>query len=38
MPTLNRLCDRTLSNPQIAGLAKPTIDALRAKLQSLAQA
>jgi hypothetical protein len=38
MPTLNRLCDRTLSNPQIAGLAKPTIDALRAKLQTLAQA
>jgi hypothetical protein len=38
MPALNRLCDRALSNPQIAGLAKPTIDALRAKLQSLAQA
>jgi hypothetical protein len=38
MPALNRLCDQALSNPQIAGLAKPTIDALRAKLQSLAQA
>jgi hypothetical protein len=38
MPALNRLCDRAVSNPQIAGLAKPTIDALRAKLQSLAQA
>lgn len=38
MPALNRLCDRALSNPQIAGVAKPTIDALRAKLQSLAQA
>jgi hypothetical protein len=38
MPALNRLCNRALSNPQIAGLAKPTIDALRAKLQSLAQA
>jgi hypothetical protein len=38
MPALNRLCDRALSNPQVAGLAKPTIDALRAKLQSLAQA
>ena len=37
MPALNRLCDRALSNPQIAGLAKPTIDALRAKLQLLAQ-
>ena len=33
MPALNRLCDRALSNPQIAGLAKPTIDALRAKLK-----
>jgi hypothetical protein len=38
MPALNRLCDQALSNPQIAGLAKPAIDALRAKLQSLAQA
>jgi len=38
MPALNRLCDQALSNPQIAGLAKPTIDALRAKLQTLAQA
>ena len=37
MPALNRLCDQALSNPQIAGLAKPTIDALRAKLQTLAQ-
>lgn len=38
MPALNRLCDQALSNPQIAGLARPAIDALRAKLQSLAQA
>jgi hypothetical protein len=38
MPALNRLCDRALSSPQIAGLAKPTIDALRAKMESLAQA
>jgi hypothetical protein len=38
MPALNRLCDQALSNPQIAGLAKPAIDALRARLQSLAQA
>ena len=38
MPALNRLFDRALSNPQIAGLAKPTVDALRAKLESLAQA
>jgi hypothetical protein len=38
MPALNRLCDQALSNPQIAALAKPTIDALRARLHSLAQA
>jgi hypothetical protein len=38
MPALNRLCDQALSNPQIAGLAKPAIDALRARLQLLAQA
>ena len=38
MPALNRLCDQALSNPQIAGLAKPAIDALRARLRSLAQA
>jgi hypothetical protein len=38
MPALDRLCDRVLSNQHIAGLAKPTIDALRAKLKLLAQA
>jgi hypothetical protein len=38
MPALNRLCDQALSNPQIAGLAKPAIDALRVRLQLLAQA
>jgi hypothetical protein len=38
MPALNRLCDQALSNPRIAGLAKPAIDALRARLQMLAQA
>jgi hypothetical protein len=38
LPALNSLCDQALSNPQIAGLAKPAIDALRAKLQLLAQA
>jgi hypothetical protein len=38
MPALDRLCDRVLSSQHIAGLAKPTIDALRAKLKLLAQA
>ena len=38
MPALNRLCDRVLSNQHVAGLVKPTIDALRAKLKLLEQA
>jgi hypothetical protein len=38
MPALNRLCDQALANPQIAALAKPAIDALRVRLQMLAQA
>jgi len=38
MPALNRLCDQALANPHIAALAKPAIDALRVRLQMLAQA
>ncbi len=38
MPALNQLCDRVLSSPQIGAMAKPTIDALRAQLQSLSRA
>jgi hypothetical protein len=38
MPGLNRLCDRVLSNQHVAGLVKPMIDALRAKLKLLEQA
>jgi Bacterial protein of unknown function (DUF937) len=38
MPALNQLCDRVLSSPHIGVMAKPTIDALRAQLQSLSRA
>jgi hypothetical protein len=38
MPVLNQLCDRALSSPEIAGVTKPTIEALRTKLELLLQA
>lgn len=37
MPMLNQLFDRVLASPQNAQLTKPTIDALRAKLDALAK-
>jgi hypothetical protein len=37
MPALNQLCDRVLSRPEVANVAKPTIEALRTKLEVLAQ-
>ncbi|ARP98875.1 DUF937 domain-containing protein [Pseudorhodoplanes sinuspersici] len=37
MPMLNQLFDRVLASPQTAELTKPTIDALRAKLDTLAK-
>ncbi len=37
MPMLNHLFDRVLASPQTAELTKPTIDALRAKLDTLAK-
>src|SRR6202046_4911545 len=38
MPALHQLCARVLSNPHVGVMAKPTIDALRAQLQSLTRA
>ena len=35
---LNRLFDKILSTPEVAGVAKPTIDALRSKLEALSRA
>ena len=37
MPMLNQLFDRVLASPQTAELTKPTIDVLRAKLETLAK-
>jgi hypothetical protein len=37
MPMLNQLCDKVLATPQTAALAKPAIDALRAKLAALSR-
>jgi Bacterial protein of unknown function (DUF937) len=37
MPVLNQLCDRVLSRPEVANVAQPTIEALRTKLEVLAQ-
>lgn len=38
MPALNQLFDRILAIPGVAALAKPTIDALRTKLDTIARA
>jgi len=38
MPTLNRLCAKILSMPEVGNLAKPTIDELRTRLDSLVTA
>ncbi len=37
MPGLNQLCDKVLASPQTAELAKPAINALRAKLEALSR-
>jgi hypothetical protein len=38
MPALNRLCAKILSMPEVGNLAKPTIDELRTRLDSLVTA
>jgi len=38
MPTINQLCDRALAVPGVGGVAKPAIDELRARLDSIARA
>jgi hypothetical protein len=37
MPTVSQLCDRVLATPGVSGIAKPTIDELRGKLDTLAK-
>jgi len=38
MPAFNQLCDRVLAIPGVAGVAKPTIDTMRTKLDALSGA
>jgi hypothetical protein len=38
MPTMNQLCDKVLAIPGVGGIAKPAIDELRGKLDTLARA
>ena len=36
-PSINQMCDKVLANPDVGPVAKPAIDDLRAKLDSLAK-
>jgi hypothetical protein len=38
MPTLNQLCEKVLAIPGVASIAKPLIDAMRSKLDTMARA
>jgi hypothetical protein len=38
MAPLNELFDKVLASPEVAGIAKPTIDALRARFEALSRA
>jgi hypothetical protein len=38
MPTINQLCDKVLTTPGVGAIAKPSIDELRIKLDTLAKA
>jgi len=38
MPTIKQLCDKALAIPGVRDIAKPAIDELRVKLDSLARA
>jgi hypothetical protein len=37
-PTINQMCDKVLANPGVGDIAKPTIDELRVKLDTLSRA
>jgi hypothetical protein len=38
MPTLNQMCDKVLATPGVGDIAKPTIDELRGKFDTLSRA
>jgi Bacterial protein of unknown function (DUF937) len=37
MPTINQMCDKVLATPGVEGIAKPAIDELRGKLETLSR-
>ena len=37
-PTINQMCDKVLATPGVGDIAKPTIDELRVKLDTLSRA
>ena len=37
-PTINQMCDKVLATPGVGGIAKPTIDELRGRLDTLSRA
>ena len=37
MTPLNQLFDKVLATPEVAGVAKPAIDALRSRLETLSR-
>jgi uncharacterized phage infection (PIP) family protein YhgE len=37
-PTINQMCDKVLATPGVGDIAKPTIDELRGKLDTLSRA
>jgi Bacterial protein of unknown function (DUF937) len=38
MPAINQMCDKVLATPAVGDIAKPTIDALRGRLDALSRA
>jgi hypothetical protein len=38
MPTINELCEKVLANPSISNVARPIVESLRAKLNTIASA
>ena len=38
MPSFNQLCERVLAIPGVAGVAKPLIDSMRTKLDTMSRA
>ncbi len=37
-PAINQMCDKVLATPGVGDVAKPTIDELRRKIETLSQA